>query len=117
MQALVVQPAHLTIERLEGLKVVGKEALAVEKLLPFNEACLVENVHDSSFKERTLPQRRKGAKRCRVSKDFLCAFAPLREKSDELCDGPVLPRSSAPVLWPAEPSCCIGNPQTAEIAV
>jgi len=27
-----------------------------------------------------LPQRRKGAKRCRISKVFLCAFAPLREK-------------------------------------
>src|SRR6185369_3072027 len=30
---------------------------------------------------RLLTQRRKGAKRCRVSKVFLCAFAPLREKS------------------------------------
>ena len=29
---------------------------------------------------RTLAQRRKGAKRYRVSKGFLCAFAPLREK-------------------------------------
>src|SRR5215211_7133181 len=29
---------------------------------------------------RTLAQRRKGAKRYRVSKSFLCAFAPLREK-------------------------------------
>jgi hypothetical protein len=27
-----------------------------------------------------LAQRRKDAKRCRVSKGFLCAFAPLREK-------------------------------------
>jgi hypothetical protein len=30
--------------------------------------------------KRLLPQRRKGAKRYRVSKGFLCAFAPLREK-------------------------------------
>src|SRR5829696_9540151 len=30
---------------------------------------------------RTLAQRRKGAKRYRVSKSFLCAFAPLREKN------------------------------------
>src|SRR5215208_4904783 len=29
---------------------------------------------------RSLTQRRKAAKRCRVSKGFLCAFAPLREK-------------------------------------
>ena len=28
----------------------------------------------------SLAQRRKGAKHYRVSKDFLCAFAPLREK-------------------------------------
>ena len=28
---------------------------------------------------RCLTQRRKGAKRYRVSKGFLCAFAPLRE--------------------------------------
>jgi hypothetical protein len=28
----------------------------------------------------SLAQRRKGAKRYRVSKGFLCAFAPLREK-------------------------------------
>jgi hypothetical protein len=27
-----------------------------------------------------LAQRRKGAKRCRVSEVFLCALAPLREK-------------------------------------
>lgn len=27
-----------------------------------------------------LAQRRKGTKRCRVPKGFLCAFAPLREK-------------------------------------
>ena len=33
-------------------------------------------------KRRTLTQRRKGAaKRRRVSKGFLCAFAPLREKT------------------------------------
>ncbi len=30
-----------------------------------------------------LPQRRKGAKRCRVFKYFLCAFAPLRERSSK----------------------------------
>jgi signal transduction histidine kinase/ABC-type uncharacterized transport system substrate-binding protein len=30
---------------------------------------------------RTLTQRRKGAKRYRVSRGFLCAFAPLREKN------------------------------------
>jgi len=30
--------------------------------------------------EKSLAQRRKGAKRYRVSKGFLCAFAPLREK-------------------------------------
>ena len=29
---------------------------------------------------RLLAQRRKGAKRCRVSNGLLCAFAPLREK-------------------------------------
>src|SRR5215218_11482499 len=33
------------------------------------------------FRRRTLAQSRKGAKRCRVSKGFLCAFAPLREKN------------------------------------
>src|ERR1051325_11645462 len=32
-------------------------------------------------KKNILAQRRKGAKRCRVSKSFLCALAPLREKS------------------------------------
>jgi alpha-L-arabinofuranosidase len=31
--------------------------------------------------EKFLTQRRKGAKRCRGSNGFLCAFAPLREKS------------------------------------
>src|SRR5215212_392878 len=36
----------------------------------------------SCEKKIFLPQRRKGAKRCRVSKGFLlCAFAPLREKN------------------------------------
>ena len=38
---------------------------------------------NGSTLKRFLPQRRKGAKRCRVSKRFplrLCAFAPLREK-------------------------------------
>src|SRR5215470_781626 len=37
-----------------------------------------------------LPQRRKDAKRCRVFRDFLCAFAPLRERSSMAqgaCDG------------------------------
>ncbi|HKG97198.1 MAG TPA: hypothetical protein VKA97_05270, partial [Pyrinomonadaceae bacterium] len=46
-------------------------------------------VMTTSFRERLarnmrtvfLAQRRKGAKRYRVSKGFLCAFAPLREKS------------------------------------
>jgi hypothetical protein len=28
-----------------------------------------------------LPQRRNGAKRCRVAEILLCAFAPLRERS------------------------------------
>src|ERR1051325_4409637 len=32
-------------------------------------------------KKNILAQRRKGAKRCRVSKSFLCALAALREKS------------------------------------
>jgi len=31
--------------------------------------------------KRSLAQRRKGAKRYRVSNGFLCAFAPLREES------------------------------------
>jgi hypothetical protein len=31
------------------------------------------------FPRRYLTQRRKAAKRCRVSKGFLCGFAPLRE--------------------------------------
>jgi hypothetical protein len=35
------------------------------------------------FPRRFLTQRRKGAKRCRVSKGFLCAFAPLREESSQ----------------------------------
>jgi len=31
------------------------------------------------MRRRFLTQRRRGAKRCRVSRDFLCVFAPLRE--------------------------------------
>ena len=38
-------------------------------------------LHEKHLRQRTfLAQRRKGAKRCRVSMDFLCTFAPLREK-------------------------------------
>ena len=38
-------------------------------------------LHEKYLRQRTfLTQRRKGAKRCRVSRGFLCAFAPLREK-------------------------------------
>lgn len=33
------------------------------------------------MRNTVLPQRRKDAKRCRVTKGFLCAFAPLRERS------------------------------------
>src|SRR6185437_1720645 len=39
------------------------------------------NLHlATSCWKNVLAQRRKGAKRYRVSKGFLCAFAPLREK-------------------------------------
>jgi len=33
------------------------------------------------LRKRSFAQSRKGAKRCRASKGFLCAFAPLRERN------------------------------------
>jgi hypothetical protein len=36
------------------------------------------------YARRFLTQSRKGAKRYRVSKDFLCGFAALREKSSRI---------------------------------
>src|SRR6185437_3800023 len=50
MQTLVMQPAHLAVEGFETLQIVGKQSLAVEELLSFDEPCLVENAHG-------LPQR------------------------------------------------------------
>src|SRR5215213_1384709 len=40
-----------------------------------------EKLQSTFLKKRTLAQSRKGAKRYRVSKGCLCAFAPLREKN------------------------------------
>jgi hypothetical protein len=43
VEALIVQPPHLPVKGLQRLKVVGKQALAIEKLDPFEiVACLCQ---------------------------------------------------------------------------
>ena len=48
VQALVVQPAHLAVERLDRLQVDGEQALAVEEALPLDRAGGVDEGHAGS---------------------------------------------------------------------
>jgi hypothetical protein len=61
---------------------VSKVRFTCEAMTPLKRLILGELLRQffSPLPRRSLPQRRKGAKRYRVSKGFLCAFAPLREK-------------------------------------